>query len=155
MDLNGTPGWQRYRGVAVLELAFTLIFLLLLTIGITEIGRGFWYYTSLQTAVRNSARCLSNLKWDSTESTTACMNLVPNAAVSAGIPGGNSIAPILTCSGTTCDWGSWGNGSAPEYVTVEVAYNMTWLWAIPGGSPQPGETAGLKMAATMPYMVDE
>ena len=155
MDFNGKPGWQTNRGVAVLELAFTLIFLLLLTIGITEFGRGFWYYTALQTAVRNSARCLSSLEWKSTGvDTSGCEALVTNAAISAGIPGGGSIEPTLTCTGTTCDWGNWGNGAAPEYVTVQVNYNMRWLWAIPGGSPQPGETAGLQMATTMPYMAD-
>jgi len=153
MELNGKPGWQSNRGAAVLELAFTLIFLLLLTIGVTEIGRGFWYYSALQTAVRNGARCLSNQKWVSSAPIADCQTLVQNDANSAGVWPQLTPANVkLYCDGGTCTWGS---GTAPEYVTVQVEdYSMQWIWAITAGTPQAGNNVGLKVVATMPYMAD-
>jgi Flp pilus assembly protein TadG len=153
MDLNGKPGWKTNRGVAVLELAFTLIFLLLLTIGITEIGRGFWYYSALQTAVRNGARCLSNEKWNPSATISECQTLVRDDANSAGIwPLLTTANVTLSCDGATCT--GWGSGTAPEYVSVQVLYNMNWLWSITETTPQAGGTTGLKVVATMPYMAE-
>lgn len=151
MDLNKKPGWQSNRGAAVLELAFTIIFLLLLTIGITEIGRAFWYYSALQTAVRNGARCLSNQKWEAAAPIAGCQSLVRDDANSAGVWPQLTLANVTqSCNGGTCTWGS---GSAPEYVSVQVVnYNMQWLWAITASTPQAGENVGIKVVATMPYM---
>jgi Flp pilus assembly protein TadG len=151
MDVNGKPGRQSNRGVAVLELAFTLIFLLLFTIGITEIGRGFWYYSALQTAVRNGARCLSNQKWQTSAPIVQCQSLVQADANSAGIWPQLTVAKVaLSCDGGTC---MWGNGTAPEYVSVQIVdYSMRWLWAVTEGTPQAGQNVGLKVVVTMPYM---
>jgi len=151
MDLNGKPGGRWNRGAAVLELAFTIIFLLLLTIGITEIGRAFWYYSAMQTAVRNGARCLSNQKWEVSAPIAACLTLVQDDANSAGVwPQLIPANVTMSCNGGTCNW---GNGAAPEYVTVQVVnYNMQWLWAITEGTPQAGQDVGIKVVATMPYM---
>lgn len=152
MHPNGKPGGQSCRGSAVLELAFTLIFLLLLTIGITEIGRAFWYYGAMQTAVRNGARCLSNQKWEVGAPVSQCQTLVRDDANSAGVwPQLTTPANVtISCNGGTCTWGS---GTAPEYVTVQVVnYRMRWLWAITEGTPQAGGSTGLKVVATMPYM---
>jgi len=151
MDLNGKSGWRSNRGAAVLELAFTIIFLLLLTIGITELGRAFWYYSAMQTAVRNGARCLSNQKWEVGAAVSQCQTLVRDDANSAGVwPQLIPANVTISCNGGTCTWGS---GAAPEYVTVQVVdYRMRWLWAITEGTPQASESAGLKVVATMPYM---
>jgi Flp pilus assembly protein TadG len=151
MNLHGKPGGRSSRGAAVLELAFTIIFLLLLTIGITEIGRAFWYYGAMQTAVRNGARCLSNQKWEIGAPTAECLALVRNDANSAGVwPQLTPANVTASCNGGTCTWGS---GAAPEYVTVQVVnYSMQWLWAITGDTPQAGQNVGLKVVATMPYM---
>lgn len=152
MDMNKKPGWQSNRGVAVLELAFTLIFLLLLTVGITEIGRAFWYYSALQTAARDGARCLSNQKWVTGAPISDCETLVVNDVNSAGVrPQLTTTANVtIFCDGVSCNWGS---GVVPEYVTVQVNSSMQWLWAITAGTPQAGDSVGLKAVATMPYMI--
>lgn len=139
------------RGAAVLELAFTMIFLLLLTVGITEIGRAFWYYSAMQTAVRNGARCMSNLKWESAAPVAGCQALVRDDANSAGVWPRVALANVdLSCDGASC---AWGSGAAPEYVSAQVAdYSMQWLWAATEDTPQAGSGVGLKVAATMPYM---
>lgn len=151
MDMNGKPGWQSNRGVAVLELAFTLIFLLLLTVGITEIGRSFWYYSALQTAVRNGARCLSTQKWISSAPVVDCQNLVVNDANSAGLwPQFKPANATLHCDGAPCNW---GNGAVPEYVGIHTEnYTMHWIWWPIGLTPPTGNWVALKVVATMPYM---
>lgn len=143
---------RRQRGVAVIELAITLIFLLLLTVGITEIGRTFWYYGALQKSVRDGARCLSNLEWQGSADVTGCRTLVVQNANSSGVQ-----PPLLTGDVTmACDGGActWGSGAKPEYVTMTVSHQMRWLWNVIGNLPAAGENVGLKAVATMPHMVN-
>ena len=50
---------KRQRGVAIVEFALILPFLLLLTFITTEFGRAIWQYNTLAKSVRDSARYLS------------------------------------------------------------------------------------------------
>lgn len=50
---------KRQRGVAIVEFALVLPFLLLLTFITTEFGRAVWEYNTLTKSVRDSARYLS------------------------------------------------------------------------------------------------
>lgn len=50
---------KRQRGVAIVEFALMLPFLLLLTFITTEFGRAIWQYNTLAKSVRDSARYLS------------------------------------------------------------------------------------------------
>jgi Flp pilus assembly protein TadG len=50
---------HRQKGVAIVEFALILPFLLLLTFITTEFGRAIWEYNSLTKSVRDSARYLS------------------------------------------------------------------------------------------------
>ena len=61
MRTHGRTGQQRagQRGVAAVELAFLLVFLLLIAAGIFEFGRAFWYYNALAKAARDGARAMS------------------------------------------------------------------------------------------------
>lgn len=141
---------RRQRGTAIIELAITMIFLLLLTLGITEVGRTFWYYSAMQKSARDGARCLSSLTWLGSADVAGCRTLVVNNANSSGlnpILAAGNVA--LTCDGGAC---TWGVGAKPEYVTVTVAHQMRWLWSIVDGLPAAGESSGLKVVATMPYM---
>lgn len=141
----------KQTGAAVIELAITLIFLLLLTVGITEIGRAFWYYTAMQSATRDGARCLSNLDWVGGASVDGCRALVRNDANSAGLNPQLALANIIAeCDGASCNWGT---GNAPQYVTVTVqGYQIRWLWSMNIGVPAAGSTSGMRVVATMPYM---
>lgn len=141
----GTP--RHAGGVAVIEFAIALLFLLLLTVGITEIGRAFWYYSSLQKAVREGGRCLSQLEWKSemAGSAEACRNLVVTDAVAAGVPD-------LELANVAVTPATWAGGAAPEYVEVRIQdYSITWLWGF-GGALQPGQSSELGVVVTMPYM---
>ena len=50
---------KRQRGVASVEFALVLPFLLILTFITTEFGRAIWEYNTLAKSVRDSARYLS------------------------------------------------------------------------------------------------
>lgn len=142
------------RGTAVIELAFTLIFLLLVTIGISEVGRAFWYYSAMQKATRDGARCLSMTAWTNTAAKDACRDLVANDANSAGVYPSLALANV---SVDACDYAgscrSWGSGGQPAYVTVTIVnHQIQWLWGLGGGGPEPGQQSGMRVVATMPYM---
>lgn len=143
--------FRQARGAAVVELAILLVFLLLLTIGITEIGRGFWYYSAMQKAAREGARCLSNQKWDASAPVGGCQSLVRDDANSAGVWPALTLANVqFDCGGGNC---SWGSGAAPEYVRVAIVnYRMRWLWSLGYGLPDAGQDVGLQTSAAMPYM---
>lgn len=157
MRLNKPTPLRPQRGVAIIEFALTLGFLLLVTVGITEIGRAFWYYSAIQKSAREGARCLSMIKWEATTSArTAAGNCVlmviddaNAAAVSPALAAGNVEIMVEDVASTP---GAWGTGSAPDYVGIHVAHDMRWLWRIGETLPAPGEDVNSQIYATMPLM---
>lgn len=159
-DRNRRHSERGARGVAVIELAFLLVFLLLLMIGLTELGRAFWYYDALQKAVRDGARCLSivpNLTPTSSSATDMCLDQLVSDANSAGVVnafGGASqplknpdnVAYVLTNIPASLP-------PKPEYVTVYIRnYDMGFIWSLGAPLPEPGGTTPIVAQATMPYM---
>ena len=147
---------RKQSGVAVIELAVTLIFLLLVTMGITEIGRAFWYYSALQKATRDGARYVSTQSWSGASPVSACKTSVRENAVSAGVPSVDAAGTTLEnrvsvlCDGAACNWGS---ATTPEYITVVIDnFRMHWLWSLGAPLPESGGSAGLRIQTTMPYM---
>jgi len=148
------------RGVAVLELAFTLVFLLLLMIGITELGRAFWYYDALQKATRDGARCLSiisDLATASTATTDPCLNQVVAEANSAGVVNaiGGPPAPLKNPENVTFSFTTVAGSvpPKPEYVTVAIQnYEMGWIWSLGSPLPAAGGNSPMLAQTTMPYM---
>jgi hypothetical protein len=138
-------------GTAVIEFAFVMVFLLLLTIGITEIGRAFWYYNALQKAARDGARCLSTVAWSSdpkvTDRRPDCVNLVVTTAQAAGLPnfGTANVEHEPPFSATP---------AAGDPITVSIVnYSMVWIWSL-GNLPSPGGTSEIVVEETMPYTGD-
>lgn len=149
--------WKNKQdGVAIIELAILLVFLLLLTWGITEIGRAFWYYSAMQKATREGARYVSMQNWSGSDPVSTCKNLVKEDANAAGVS--------LGLTNVACAWdtgGGWGaSETRPEYITVSIVnYRMPLLWfPLPVVDPQPMVIPGtppsiaLGIQTTMPYM---
>jgi Flp pilus assembly protein TadG len=134
-------------GTAVIEFAFVMVFLLLLTIGITEIGRAFWYYSALQKAARDGARYLSVSDWSpSAGAAGTCQTLVANAAAKAGVPG-------LPVSKVSCGYlpSPVPQDQTPTSAVVAINdFSMTWMWSL-GSLPAPGGTSKIVVEETMPY----
>ena len=143
------------KGVAVIEMALTLGFLLLLTVGITEFGRALWYYSAIQKVTRDGSRCLSYTKWENTSVAKSaagnCLSTVTTDAGSAGVLVTPSTVEMML-DGSTATTSSWGVGNAPRYVGIHVQHDMTWLWSVGGGLPAPGDSVRSQIYATMPLM---
>jgi Flp pilus assembly protein TadG len=139
------------------EFTFGVIILLMLLLGVTELGRGFWYYSAIQKTARDYARCASQIDWVDPNATTRLATCQANGVASANEAG---LVPVLEAGDMTldCDGGgcAWGSGTAPEYVTVSVAYTMPWVFNHGGSSPisplGDGSTGiTFSITATMPY----
>jgi Flp pilus assembly protein TadG len=52
---------RRSRGVAAVELAFTMVPMLILTFGVTEYGRAIYTYNTLEKATRDATRHLTSV----------------------------------------------------------------------------------------------
>ncbi|NMG43074.1 pilus assembly protein [Aromatoleum toluvorans] len=158
-NLHCCPAGQRQTGVAAVELAFVIFFLLLLVAGIIEFGRAFWYYDALTKATRDGARLLSIAeRADFTSHIGTAQTRVMNLGNAA------NLRPPLTESNVavTCmnkDFGAIGCGngtSAPENIRVAIsgyAIDIGGLFPfiLPGTATVFG---GIPLAphTTMPYM---
>jgi Flp pilus assembly protein TadG len=94
-----------YRGAAAVELALTMVPLLVLTFGVTEYGRALFTYNAIDKAARDAARFLTAPPPTSINPNGDAANLVVYGNV-AGT--GSPLAPGLTtamvsvCNATSC-----------------------------------------------------
>jgi Flp pilus assembly protein TadG len=112
------------RGAAVVEFAFVLTLMLLITAGIFEFGRAFQYYDALAKATRNGARLMSAAP-KATISSVAVNNA--KALVVADANAAN-LKPRLTAADVvvTCTPAACADGTAPTDVEVSISgYTIT------------------------------
>jgi hypothetical protein len=79
------------RGAAAIELALLLVPLVVLTFGMTEIGRALYTYNTLLKSTRDGARYLSMQSRGSGQAVAKCLAVHGNTACS-----GDPLAPGLT-----------------------------------------------------------
>lgn len=117
---------RRQRGVAVVELGFTLCLLLAIAFSVTEFGRAIYTYNTLAKATRNAARYLSTQAAGSATAQATAKNLVVyGQPVVSGSP--TPLVPGLTSSMVSiCDAANAActsnifQGSDPAINTVTV-----------------------------------
>ncbi|NMG00003.1 pilus assembly protein [Aromatoleum toluolicum] len=157
------PSAKNQRGVAAVELALVIIFLLLLTAGIVEFGRAFWYYDALTKATRDGARMLSVADRDTFDSgsfKSDAMNRVVQAANAANLKPPLSTSNVsVTCLDDSFSAIGCGSGvNAPANVRVAISgYTIDIGGMIPFLSPTGGASkkySGVALApqTTMRYM---
>jgi len=126
----------RQKGAAAVEFAIVVSLLVLITGGIIEFGRVFWYYDTLTKATRDGARYLSTAPNPlSNTDMTKAYGIVEDTAAKAGLPGfvgSNNVA--ISCEPTTSP-----TCSAPDYVRVEitgysVAFGSWFAMPLPAGN---------------------
>lgn len=141
------------RGAAAVEFALVISLLVLITGGIIEFGRVFWYLDVLTKATRDGARWMSDAKkTELGDNVATSQNLVINAATAAGL------VPVLMNGNISvqCDYGAgWVNctnaasetAPGPLYVTVSitgfsVAFGSWFAIPLPRGdwAPRPHTT---------------
>ena len=139
------------RGAAVVEFAFVLTLMLLITAGIFEFGRAFQYYDALAKSTRDGARYMSTAPKATISSSgvTVAKNLVVAEANAA------NVAPALTTGEVvvTCTPAACADGTAPTDVEVSIAgYSITIGGVMPfvSGNAYTGVT--LAPHTTMRYM---
>ena len=91
------------RGVATIEAAFLLIPLIILLLGIAELGRVFYQYNTIAKATRDGARYLSMMAPGTGHAAAKCL-VVTGSASCAGSPlvEGLDVAQVSICDATTC-----------------------------------------------------
>ena len=126
-------GWfieagREQRGSAILELAFVLPLLLLLTFGVVEFARAWLVVNTLNHATREAARLAA---------TTTPLAVNDPAVV-------NRAQGILTVAGVTgAAVTNTAAGGAPPAVTVTANYNFVFLTGI-------GPLSGFSFSGTIP-----
>lgn len=139
---------KKQRGVALVEFALILPFLLLLSITAVEFGRAIWEYNTLTKAVRDSARYLS-IQTPGTNVTQARRLMVYGNLSGTGTPLARGLSmtnvPVATC----CTWQTAGTGPVINTVTVRITgYTFNSMFATVFGQ-QFGTVTFSPISATM------
>lgn len=110
----------RQKGVAIVEFALILPFLLLLSFTTTEFGRAIWQYNTLTKSVRDAARYLS-IQTPGTHLTETRNLMVYGNLDGTGTPLALGLStanvPVATC----CTWQTAGSNPVINTVTVRIS----------------------------------
>ncbi|AMO24448.1 TadE/TadG family type IV pilus assembly protein [Ramlibacter solisilvae] len=106
---------KNQRGAALLELAFVIPILLVITFIVTEFGRAIYQYSALTKSVRDAARYLS-IQTPNTKVTEA-QNLVVYGTTTAG---STPLVTGLTTAMVSANWPIAPTGTNPPIYTVTV-----------------------------------
>jgi Flp pilus assembly protein TadG len=145
---------KKQNGVAIVEFALILPFLLLLTFITTEFGRAIWEYNTLAKSVRDAARYLSTR----TPSSAVEMANARNLLVYGNLAGtGSPLALGLSLANVTatadhpdcCSWQIAGTNPVINTVTVRISgYTFRSMFTSVLGLPF-GEVKFSDITATM------
>jgi len=134
------PARKRARGVAAVELALTMVPLLVLTFGVTEYGRAIYTYNTIDKAARDATRYLTAPPPGIVDTDGAAKNLVVYGNVEGT---GTPLAPDLAtsmvsiCNATSCPGTHAGvatGSGVVNLVTVSISgyvYNSVVTYVAP------------------------
>jgi hypothetical protein len=143
---------RKERGQSLIEFALTAPMLIVLLLGLVEMGHAFNSYMTIVAASRDSARLGAQLGVSSTSSLNTLQNLVVNETErleNAPIPTTTITSISSSPQGNNCgtnDPGvciSWGfgtqiiGGPLDKWVDVRVCYNHSLIVGIPGIIKEP------------------
>lgn len=126
---------KRQKGVAIVEFALILPFLLLLTFITTEFGRAIWEYNTLTKSVRDAARYLS-IQTPGTHVAEARNLMVYGNLAGSGTPLALGLSTLNVPDPT---WQTAGTNPVINTVTVRITgytFNsmFTSVWGVPFGT---------------------
>jgi hypothetical protein len=141
---------RKERGQSLIEFALTAPMLIVLLLGLVEMGHAFNSYMTIVASSRDSARMAAQLGVTSNNARTTLLNLVvteterlENAPIPVGSPTSTG-SPTSGNHGTNCgtsDPGvciSWGfgtptsGGPVDKWADVRVCYNHSLIVGVPG-----------------------
>jgi Flp pilus assembly protein TadG len=137
-----SDGVRHQHGIATVELAIVAPILLLILLGVAEMGRALFQYNTLSKAVRDSARYYSGSVFNGND-VAGAINLVKYGQIGIGttlLPGPGVVnvnipAPVIGATGT--------------YVTVTGSYTFTFL----PGNPLAGMVGWFGSALPNPFVL--
>ena len=144
---------KKQKGVAIVEFALVLPFLLLLTFITTEFGRAIWEYNTLTKSVRDASRYLS-LQQPGTHITQARNLMVYGNVAGTGSPLAMgltiaNVSPTADDPDDCCTWQTAGSNPVINTVTVRIQrYSFNSLFTSVFGLPL-GDLAFPDITATM------
>lgn len=149
MSPNCIGGGRRERGIAAVEMAVMMPFLIVLLVFPLYFGRVLWHYSGIQHAAQDAARYLS--KAPVTEMTNPARAVAVASVAEAIIarelaelvPGSLPYVPIVTCDGLNCV-----GYSRPTNVRVAIQVPVENIF-FPGVSSL---SITLTASVTYPYM---
>ncbi|PNG46795.1 MULTISPECIES: TadE family protein [unclassified Variovorax] len=119
----------RQRGVALVELALIIPFLLLLTFITTEFGRAMFEYNAVTKATRDAVRYLS-FQTPGTHITEARNLMVYGNLAGTGTPLARGLSLANVPAGSCCTWQTTGSNPVVNTITVRVSnYSFRPLFA--------------------------
>ena len=125
---------NRQKGVAIVEFALILPFLLLMTFITTEFGRAIWQYNTLTKAVRDSARYLSAQTPGDPTAITKARNLTVFGNLSG--TGSPLAIGLSTANVPAPTWQTAGTNPVINTVTVRITgYTFNSMFASAFGLP--------------------
>ena len=119
----------RQRGVALVELALVIPFLLLLTFITTEFGRAMYEYNAVAKSTRDAVRYLS-FQTPGTHITEARNLMVYGNLAGTGSPLARGLSLANVPVGTCCTWQTTGTNPVVTTITVRVSsYSFRSMFA--------------------------
>lgn len=106
---------RQQHGVALVELAFILPFMILLSMIVIEFGRALYEYNTVTKSVRDAVRYLSQQAPN-----TQCANAQNLVVYGTTTAGSTPLAPGLNTSEVSCSWQTAGTFPLINTVTVTV-----------------------------------
>jgi Flp pilus assembly protein TadG len=135
-------------GQSLVEVAISLPVILLLALGVTDIGRAFYYREAVTNSTRQALRiAVSPAQQATADSICAGYGAATAVTVSSAIPGGGSIASIVNGAALESSNNGAPAGSVISGGTMSVTFHCLAGAAVTnktsnGGSPQdPGSDA--------------
>jgi Flp pilus assembly protein TadG len=115
----------RAHGVAMVELAISLLVLISIAFGMTELGRAIYQYNTLTKSARDAVRLLSmrDPSDDAAKNQAKCLAVYGNpGCTGAPLAPGLSVAMVSICDALACPADHAAQGSAPviNLVTVTI-----------------------------------
>jgi len=117
MNMAANNIGRRQKGVAAVELAILLIPLVIMTFGMIELGRAFYYYNGLLKSSRDATRYLSTQSRDAGVAEARCL-----AVYGKTVCTGDALVPGLTTDMVNISYetGVETGKGAIDLVTVEI-----------------------------------
>jgi Flp pilus assembly protein TadG len=155
--MKNRPFKTAQYGAAAVEMAIVLSMMLIITAGMVEFGRTFWYYNALSKATRGAARAMSAVSAaDMADAAKRAAAVASAKSLAVSIANGAGVNPAIATANVqiTCDGAACGAISPANVAASISGFNVSlgaWFPFVSSSSGSLG-TVNLAPSTTMRYM---